>query len=262
MRFDEVAARLRSLPQPLPAGAELLNPELISGRLPGAPGSPRITPRVDDAGLATEAYRPSAVLVLVFPDESGEARVLLTARPERDIRHPGQIAFPGGATDPDDRDPVATALREAREEVGLDEAAAGVEVVGALDPVTIPVSGFRLVPVVALATRRPVLVPDAREVRAIFDAPIARFLPGTSIETVEREIGPGVRIRYGAFDVDGFRIWGATARILGQLGAVLAAASSADAGIAAAGSAQAEPHQVDHQVDRQIDHQGSPLEGS
>jgi 8-oxo-dGTP pyrophosphatase MutT (NUDIX family) len=223
VRFDEVAARLRALPEPLPAGVELLNPELISGQLPGTPGAPRMTPRVDDAGLAAEAYRPSAVLVLVFPDESGEARVLLTARPERDIRHPGQIAFPGGATDPDDRDPVATALREAREEVGLDESAAGVEVVGVLDPTVIPVSGFRLVPVLALAPRRPVLVADTREVRAIFDAPVERFLPGTPIEMVERDIGPGVRIRYGAFDVGGYRIWGATARILGQLGAVLAA---------------------------------------
>jgi 8-oxo-dGTP pyrophosphatase MutT (NUDIX family) len=222
VRFDEVAARLRALPDPLPAGAELLNPELISGQLPAARGSPPITPRVDDAGLSAEAYRPSAVLVLLFPDETGEARVILTARPERDIRHPGQIAFPGGATDPEDRDPVATALREAREEVGLDEAEAGVEVVGELDPTVIPVSGFRLVPVVALASRRPVLVANAREVRAIFDVPVERFLPGTPIETVERDIGPGARIRYGAFDVDGYRIWGATARILGQLGAVLA----------------------------------------
>jgi 8-oxo-dGTP pyrophosphatase MutT (NUDIX family) len=159
--------------------------------------------------------------VLVFPDENGEARVLLTARPEADIRHPGQIAFPGGATDPGDADPVATALREAREEVGLDEAAAAVEVVGELDSTVIPVSGFRLVPVVALAARRPILTPDAREVRAIFDAAVEPFLPGAPIEIVERDIAPGVRIRYGAFDVDGYRIWGATARILGQLGAVL-----------------------------------------
>ncbi len=255
MRFDAVAARLRDLPSPLPGPAGGINPELISGELPGGPGSPRVTPRVDDAGLAGEAYRPSAVLVLVFPDETGEARVLLTARPERDIRHPGQIAFPGGATDPEDRDPVATALREAREEVGLDEAAAGVEVVGRLDPVTIPVSGFRLVPVVALARRRPDLTPDAREVRAIFDAPVERFLPGTPIEMVERDIGPGVRIRYGAFDVDGYRIWGATARILGQLGAVLAPAISADAAPRSVGS-------DDLPVGSPVDHQGSPLEGS
>jgi 8-oxo-dGTP pyrophosphatase MutT (NUDIX family) len=177
--------------------------------------------RTDDAGLSEDAYRPSAVLVLLFPDEDAEARVLLTARPEADIRHPGQIAFPGGATDPDDADDVATALREAREEVGLDAAAAGIEIAGTLDPVTIPVSGFRLIPVVALARRRPIVSPDPREVRAVFDAPVDRFLPGAPIEVVEREVAPGLRIRYAAYEFDGHHIWGATARILGQLGALL-----------------------------------------
>ena len=230
MRFTDVAARLRALPAPLPAPPELLTPERVASSA---------APRADDAGLSDEAFRPSAVLVLLFPDEAGEARVLLTARPEADIRHPGQIAFPGGATDPGDRDPVATALREAREEVGLDEDAAGVEVVGTLDPVTIPVSGFRLVPIVALAARRPVLTPDPREVQAVFDAPVERFLPSAPVEVVEREVSTGVRIRYGAFDSDGHRIWGATARILGQLGAVLAVGRGDTAG-----------------------YQGSPLEGS
>lgn len=175
--------------------------------------------------MAGDAYRLSAVLVLIFPDESGEARVLLTARPEADIRHAGQVAFPGGATDAEDADDVATALREAREEVGLDPAEAGVEVVGALDPVVIPVSGFRLVPVLALAARRPALTPDPREVLAVFDAPVERFLPGAPIDLVEREVETGLRIRYAAFDVDGHHVWGATARILGQLGAVLGAGS-------------------------------------
>jgi len=215
MRFSEVATILRALPTPLPPPPALLTPR----------GPRHVTPPLpsDEAGLTEDAFRPSAVLVLVFPDEAGEARVLLTARPETDIRHPGQIAFPGGATDPGDSDPAATALREAAEEVGLDGGAAGVEVVGALDPVVIPVSGFRLVPILALAARRPVLRPDPREVRAIFDAPVERFLPGAPIELVERDLAAGLRIRYAAFDFEGHRIWGATARVLGQLGAVLAA---------------------------------------
>jgi 8-oxo-dGTP pyrophosphatase MutT (NUDIX family) len=232
VRFDNAAARLRSLPDPLPDPPPLLTPELVStsdSPRPAWPGTgvpPRRASgqaRNHDASLSGDAYRPSAVLVLVFPDEAGEARVLLTARPEADIRHPGQIAFPGGATDPGDGDPAATALREAAEEVGLDRDAAGVEVVGALDPVVIPVSNFRLVPVLALAARRPALRPDPREVRAIFDAPVKRFLPGAPMELVERDLADGLRIRYAAFDFEGHRIWGATARILGQLGAVLAA---------------------------------------
>lgn len=209
MRFTQVAERLRSLPNPLPPAPDVLTPQQLDEQAARVRASPGI-------------LRPSAVLVLVFPDEAGEARVLLTARPEADIRHPGQISFPGGATDPGDADPVATALREAREEVGLDTASAEVEVVGTLDPVVIPVSAFRLIPIVALAGRRPVLAPDPREVHAVFDAPVERFLPGARIELVERVVAGSVRIRYGAFDYQRHRIWGATARILGQLGAVLA----------------------------------------
>ena len=212
MRFDLVAARLRTLPSPLPEPTHRLTP-----RWDGT----RPAPRLDDAGLGSEAYRSSAVLVLIFPDDAGEARVLLTARPEQDIRHAGQVSFPGGATDPGDADPTATALREAREEVGLDPTADPVEVVGTLDPVTIPVSGFRLVPILALATRRPKLAPDPREVRAVFDAPVDRFLPSAAVDEFQQEIAPGLRIRYAAFEFEGHHIWGATARVLGQLGAIL-----------------------------------------
>jgi 8-oxo-dGTP pyrophosphatase MutT (NUDIX family) len=216
VRFGDAARRLRALPSPLPRPAAALTPRRVAGDGGDpAPGRP------DDAGQSEDAWRPSAVLVLVFPDEAGEARVLLTARPDTDIRHPGQVAFPGGATDPTDGDAVETALREAREEVGLDADAAGVDVVGALDPVHIPVSGFRLVPVLALAERRPGLTPDPREVRAVFDAPVERFFPGAPIDRVEERIAPGLTIRYAAYGYGEHHIWGATARILGQLGAVL-----------------------------------------
>jgi hypothetical protein len=112
-------------------------------------------------------------------------------------------------------------MREAHEEVGLDPEVDPIDVVGVLDPVTIPVSGFRLVPVLALASRRPTVSPDPREVRAVFDAPVDRFLPGAPIDEAQLEIAPGLRIRYAAFEFDGHHIWGATARVLGQLGAVL-----------------------------------------
>src|SRR6266545_2791511 len=122
MRFVDAAARLRALPDPLPDPPGLLTPRrrVTSPQDGGAQPRNAAQPGPDDAGLSDDAYRPSAVLVLVFPDDAGEARVLLTARPEQDIRHAGQVSFPGGATDPGDADPVATALREAREEVGID----------------------------------------------------------------------------------------------------------------------------------------------
>jgi len=151
----------------------------------------------------------------------GEAHVVLMERPSGDLRHAGQISLPGGAEDPGDDFPTGTALREAAEEVGLDAVAAGVEVVGALDVVDVRVSGFLMTPVVAVAERAPALVPDAREVAAILLAPLVAFLPDAPVEVVEAE-RDGYRLRYGAYPIQGRYVWGATARVMGQLGALLA----------------------------------------
>jgi 8-oxo-dGTP pyrophosphatase MutT (NUDIX family) len=164
--------------------------------------------------------RPAAVLVLVFPDESGLARVVLTERASRDGHHSGEVSFPGGKAEPEDTDLTATALREASEEIALQPAQAGIRVVGRLEPFWIPVSDFRVTPVVAVAARRPSLVASPAEVARIVEPPVSRFLRDAPIEIVERQIGEWP-VRYGAYDLDGLSVWGATARILSQLGAVL-----------------------------------------
>ncbi|MDQ3871725.1 MAG: CoA pyrophosphatase, partial [Chloroflexota bacterium] len=175
--------------------------------------------------------RRGAVLVLLYPGETGQAFVALTERATGDLRHPGEVSLPGGAVEEGDESDTAAALREAAEEIGLDPAEAGVEVVGSLDPVDVRVSGFRLVPVVAVAARRPRFRPDPREVASLLEAPLAAFLPDAPIEMVEEERA-GRLLRYGAFPVGGHRVWGATARILGQLGALF----RGEAGAGAAGA--------------------------
>ena len=175
-------------------------------------------PRVPPAG---RSGRPAGVLVLLYPDADGLARVVLTERATRDGHHSGEVSFPGGAAEPDDADITATALREAAEEIALDADAAGLRVIGLLDRFWIPVSDFDVTPVVAVALRRPVLVPSPAEVARIVEPPVARFLPGAPVEMVERTIRDWP-LRYGAYDLDGLSVWGATARILSQLGAVLA----------------------------------------
>lgn len=168
--------------------------------------------------------RPAAVLVLIAPDADAEARVVLIERQSYEGHHSGEIAFPGGAAEADDADEAATAMREANEEIGLEPSAVGLHVVGTLEPFWIPVSNFRVTPVLALADRLPTWVVDDREVARAFDAPLASFLPGAPIVTFERTVREW-RIRYGAYELDGvapgLAVWGATARILGQLGAVL-----------------------------------------
>jgi 8-oxo-dGTP pyrophosphatase MutT (NUDIX family) len=163
--------------------------------------------------------------VLVAPDAVGDARVVLIERTSYDGHHSGEVSFPGGAAEPGDADPIATALREAGEEIGLDAASIGLRVVGELEAFWIPVSNFRVTPVIALADRLPLWAPDPREVHRVIEAPLSSFLPGAPILTVERDVRAW-RIRYGAYALDelsdGLAVWGATARFLGQLGALLA----------------------------------------
>jgi len=172
--------------------------------------------------------RPAGVLLLIAPDATGEARIVLIERTSYDGHHSGEIAFPGGAAEAGDADLAATALREAAEEIGLEPEAVGLRVVGALEPFWIPVSNFRVTPIVALADRLQAWRPDPREVARVIEAPLAAFLPDAPITIIERDVREW-RIRYGAFALeelgDGPAVWGATARILGQLGAVLGASA-------------------------------------
>ena len=185
--------------------------------------------RVEGAAWKTpaegaEGARLAAVLVLIAPDEAGDARVVLIQRTSYDGHHSGEIAFPGGAAEAGDADLVSTALREASEEIGLDAAALGVRVIGELESFWIPVSNFRVTPILAIADRLGAWAPDLREVNRVIDAPLAAFLPDAPIRTVELDVREW-RIRYGAYPLDdladGLAVWGATARILGQLGAMV-----------------------------------------
>jgi 8-oxo-dGTP pyrophosphatase MutT (NUDIX family)/GNAT superfamily N-acetyltransferase len=208
MRFELVRERLAALPREMPAAPAILTPVRVD-----APES--LFPDVGPRG------RPAAVLVLLFPDSQGRARVLLTARATHGIGHAGEVSFPGGSAEAGDADPIETAVREAAEEVALDPTACGLRVIGALEVFALTVSGFRITPVVATAERRPECRAAPDEVARIVEAPVEAFLPDAPVELEERTIRQRL-IRYGVYPVEGERVWGATARILGQLGALLA----------------------------------------
>ena len=211
MRFADLADRLAVLPATFPAPAEALMPTFTGPAGSRPPSAPR----------DLSVVRPAAVLVLLFPDELGDARVVLTERTNRDGHHSGEVSFPGGRAEVTDADLVATALREAWEEVALDAVAAGVRVIGQLERFWIPVSNFEVTPILALAERPPDLVASPDEVARIVLPRVADFLPDAPFEVVERTIR-GWPLSYGAYQVDGLSVWGATARILSQLGAVVA----------------------------------------
>ena len=216
MRFDLVRGRVAALPRELPAPPAVLTPVRLDSAESFVP---------HEVGWRG---RPAAVLVLLFPDDEGQARVLLTARTRDLASHAGEISFPGGSAEEGDADPIATALREAAEEVGLDPVACGLRIVGALEPFALTVSGFRIVPVVAVAERRPECRPDPGEVARVIEAPVEAFLPDAPVELEERVFRQRL-IRYGVYPVEGERVWGATARMLGQLGAALVEGPAAEA---------------------------------
>lgn len=211
MRFETARDRISRLPATLPPGPPELEPRILAQPV-------RLPAWVERQRAAV--VRDAAVLVLLYPGADGEANLVLTERPEGDLAHPGQVSLPGGKREPEDDFPVGTALREAAEEIGLDAAGVGVHVVGVLETVDVRVSGFLLVPVLAFAEREPVLAPDPLEVARILCVPVRHFLPRAPIEVVQDE-RDGWHLRYGAFPVGEHLVWGATARILGQLGALL-----------------------------------------
>jgi 8-oxo-dGTP pyrophosphatase MutT (NUDIX family) len=164
--------------------------------------------------LSLDGFAAAAVLVPVLVDPPHPERLLFTVRHNDLPTHAGQIAFPGGKRDPTDRDLVATALREAEEELGLPRER--VEVIGPLDDVPTP-TGFVITPVVALVLGAIELRPNRDEVIEFFSAE----LTGLADERCHLVEGTrhflGVEYPMHTYRWGRHRIWGATARIVHQL---------------------------------------------
>lgn len=165
-----------------------------------------------DSTIAADGVpMPAAVLVAVT--DRPRPGLILTQRTDTLRRHAGQVAFPGGRIDADDADATAAALREAREEIGLEPDA--VQLVGLADRYR-TVTGFEVQPVVAVIPPDLVLTPQPGEVAAIFEAPLDYVLdPANQLQSsVEWQ---GHDRHYYEILWQEFRIWGATAAMLVNL---------------------------------------------
>jgi 8-oxo-dGTP pyrophosphatase MutT (NUDIX family) len=166
---------------------------------------------------------PAAVLIPVIARP--EPTILFTRRTESLARHSGQISFPGGRREAGDLSPVETALRETREETGIEPAF--VSIAGFL-PRYLTGTGFDIRPVVGVVAPGFALVPDAREVAEIFEVKLAFFLDPAHAKEISREMmGRARSVR--VFEPEGHYIWGITAALLFDFAARLRAAHGINA---------------------------------
>jgi len=185
-------------------------PPWIDGILTGAAASPEWFARfLPPPGK----HRQSAVLILFGPGPTGEESVLLIERAHSMRSHAAQISFPGGGVDDDDDDVVAAALRESREEVGLDTS--GVEVLGTLPELFLTVTSYSVHPVLAWwRDPRPVQVGHPEEVAQVLSVPVSYLTDPAHRHTVTHPSG----YRGPAWDLgEDLLLWGFTGGIIDKV---------------------------------------------
>jgi 8-oxo-dGTP pyrophosphatase MutT (NUDIX family) len=198
--FDRARARLT-----LEVPPALTDPAAL-----GARGDLDLNPALwERAGVS--ASKPAAVLVPIVDRE--EPTVILTIRTQELANHAGQVAFPGGKIDPEDESPVAAALREAKEEIGLPPVL--VEPIGYLD-LYLTFTGFRILPTVARVKPDFTLALNPHEVTESFEVPLSFLMTPENHQRKSRE-WKGVTREFYAMPFEDRYIWGVTAGILRNL---------------------------------------------
>jgi 8-oxo-dGTP pyrophosphatase MutT (NUDIX family) len=203
-QFHAFADALRQqLAQPLP-GAVAHEPMASNSRL-------RLTIKPNDR------TRKSAVLILFYP-HADTIYLPLILRPQYDGVHAGQMAFPGGRMERTDRDLIQTALREAQEEIGI--RVTDVQVLGQLTELFIPPSNFFVLPVVGIMTHKPDFYPDPREVEQVVEVPLMALTDKDIVGRMDLSVR-GVAIDAPFYQIQEYRVWGATAMMISELLTVL-----------------------------------------
>ena len=157
-------------------------------------------------------YRNAAVMILLFTRD-GSWHTVLMKRPEYAGTHSNQISLPGGKFEDSDADLEETALREIREEIGIDDSR--IRILGNLSPLHIPVSGIEVLPVIGFYPGTPDFQPDPSEVAYLIETPLEDLLnPRNTREKFRTLMCKLVRVPY--FQIGEEHVWGATAMILSE----------------------------------------------
>lgn len=161
----------------------------------------------------------SSVLILLYPGEgSGIPAFVVTLRPTYDGVHSGQISLPGGRYEVHDENLMQTAVRETREEIGVDPGK--ISVIGKLTELYIPPSNYMVQPFIGFTASRPVFRPQPEEVEQIIEIPVHELVDDKNRMEKEFEVR-GIHFKAPSFVIDGKVIWGATAMILSEFKEIL-----------------------------------------
>lgn len=147
-----------------------------------------------------ETHRKSGVLILFYPGLTGSL-IPLIKRPEYLGAHSGQVAFPGGKMEPQDPSIIDTALREAKEEIGIDPSQ--VSILGTLSDLFIPTSNFLVSPVVGFSEVQPAFVPEAKEVSRIIPTAVFGLFDPLVRKQKILQINPEFQLDTPYFEIDG-----------------------------------------------------------
>ncbi len=161
--------------------------------------------------------KESAVLCLIYPDEKGHSKMVFILRKKNNGNHSGQISFPGGKKEKQDRDGYDTALREAKEEIGIDPRK--VELIKKLSRIFIPISNYKVNAYLAISKEKPAFIKQEEEVEKILELDLEDFIKLPRIEIKKKYFGKEYPLY--AFQSGKWIIWGATAMILSEIVEIL-----------------------------------------
>ncbi|MBL6962424.1 MAG: CoA pyrophosphatase [Bacteroidetes bacterium] len=191
--------------------------EELSKPLPGESAQYKLTPairkkKVEDM-LKLGPPRDSSVLVLLYP-KNGELNTVFTQRHDYAGIHSNQVSFPGGKKEETDRDFMATALREAKEEMAIQPEK--VEILGQLSDLLVPPSRFVIHPFIGVSEKRPDFIPQQSEVKSYFEVPLNLLSNPERIKETELKLSDGKIFKTPYYDLYGHIVWGATAMIVSE----------------------------------------------
>jgi len=202
VEFTDQVAKIKNLPLPGSASHYKMAPEVRIREL--------------EAGeIKKKNPKKAGVMALFYPDDNQLTNLLLILRRSYPGVHSNQVGFPGGKIEKQDKDLLATALRETYEEVGARPEF--IKVIRSVSEVYIPPSNFEVTPYIGVYPRMHPFVIQESEVAKLIEIPLVDFMDDTKVITQTLSTSYAKNIEVPAFELNGYTVWGATAMMLNEI---------------------------------------------